>query len=113
MVKGKIKFNHQLWRQLGLFTAYVLTLLMSPFYIYQKIGENDSARFTLVDQEVYPENLAQLGRNEAWLDTDLARRGMRRAEVLAYLGNKESCVVIQKKTAQNGRSEKPESTGGF
>ena len=67
----------------------------------------------LVDQEVYPENLAQLGRNEAWLDTDLARRGMRRAEVLAYLGNKESCVVIQKKTAQNGRSEKPESTGGF
>ena len=64
-------------------------------------------------QEVYPENLAQLGRNEAWLDTDLARRGMRRAEVLAYLGNKESCVVIQKKTAQNGRSEKPESTGGF
>ena len=55
----------------------------------------------------------QLGRNEAWLDTDLARRGMRRAEVLAYLGNKESCVVIQKKTAQNGRSEKPESTGGF
>ena len=67
----------------------------------------------LVDQEVYPENLAQLGHNEAWLDADLARRGMRRAEVLAYLGNKESCVVIQKKTAQNGRSEKPESTGGF
>ena len=64
-------------------------------------------------QVVYPENLAQLGRNEVWLDTDLARRGMRRAEVLAYLGNKESCVVIQKKTAQNGRSEKPESTGGF
>ena len=47
MVKGKIKFNHQLWRQLGLFTVYVLTLLMSPFYIYQKIGENDSARFTI------------------------------------------------------------------
>ena len=47
MVKGKIKFNHQLWRQLGLFTVYVLTQLMSPFYIYQKIGENDSARFTI------------------------------------------------------------------
>ncbi|MFR4638127.1 MAG: hypothetical protein ACLT8H_01195 [Streptococcus parasanguinis] len=47
MVKGKIKFNHQLWRQLGLFTAYVLTLLMSPFYTYQKIGENDSAQFTI------------------------------------------------------------------
>ena len=66
-----------------------------------------------VDQVVFPENLAQLGRNVAWLDTDLARRVMRRAEVLAYLGNKESCVVIQKKTAQNGRSEKTESTGGF
>ena len=24
-----------------------MTLLMSPFYIYQKIGENDSARFTI------------------------------------------------------------------
>lgn len=47
MVKGKIKFNHQLLRQLGLFTAYVLTLLMSPFYTYQKIGENDSAQFTI------------------------------------------------------------------
>ena len=78
----------------------------------QKMAD-DSPLLLLVDQEVYPENLAQLGRNEAWLDTDLARRGMRRAEVLAYLGNKESCVVIQKKTAQNGRSEKPESTGGF
>ena len=87
----------------------------------QKVADRSSRRSMalspllplLVDQEVYPENLAQLGRNEAWLDTDLARRGMRRAEVLAYLGNKESCVVIQKKTAQNGRSEKPESTGGF
>ena len=47
MVKGKIKFNHQLWHQLGLFTAYVLTLLMSPFYTYQKIGENDSTQFTI------------------------------------------------------------------
>lgn len=47
MVKGKIKFNHQSLRQLGLFTAYVLTLLMSPFYIYQKIGENDSSQFTI------------------------------------------------------------------
>ena len=79
----------------------------------QKMAEDSPLLPLLVDQEVYPENLAQLGRNEAWLDTDLARRGMRRAEVLAYLGNKESCVVIQKKTAQNGRSEKPESTGGF
>ena len=79
----------------------------------QKVADDSPLLPLLVDQEVYPENLAQLGRNEAWLDTDLARRGMRRAEVLAYLGNKESCVVIQKKTAQNGRSEKPESTGGF
>lgn len=79
----------------------------------QKMADDSPLLPLLVDQEVYPENLAQLGRNEAWLDTDLARRGMRRAEVLAYLGNKESCVVIQKKTAQNGRSEKPESTGGF
>ena len=79
----------------------------------QKEADDSPLLPLLVDQEVYPENLAQLGRNEAWLDTDLARRGMRRAEVLAYLGNKESCVVIQKKTAQNGRSEKPESTGGF
>ena len=78
----------------------------------QKMADDSPLLPLLVDQEVYPENLAQLGRNEAWLDTDLARRGMRRAEVLAYLGNKESCVVIQKKTAQNGRSEKPESTGG-
>ena len=79
----------------------------------QKMADDSPLLPLLVDQEVYPENLAQLGRNEVWLDTDLARRGMRRAEVLAYLGNKESCVVIQKKTAQNGRSEKPESTGGF
>ena len=79
----------------------------------QKMADDSPLLPLLVDQEVYPENLAQLGRNEAWLDTALARRGMRRAEVLAYLGNKESCVVIQKKTAQNGRSEKPESTGGF
>lgn len=79
----------------------------------KKVADDSPLLPLLVDQEVYPENLAQLGRNEAWLDTDLARRGMRRAEVLAYLGNKESCVVIQKKTAQNGRSEKPESTGGF
>lgn len=70
-----------------------------------KMADDSPLLPLLVDQEVYPENLAQLGRNEAWLDTDLARRGMRRAEVLAYLGNKESCVVIQKKTAQNGRSE--------
>ena len=80
---------------------------------WQKMADDSPLLPLLVDQEVYPENLAQLGRNEVWLDTDLARRGMRRAEVLAYLGNKESCVVIQKKTAQNGRSEKPESTGGF
>ena len=47
MIKGKIKFNHQLWHQLGLFTAYVLTLLISPFYTYQKIRENDSTQFTI------------------------------------------------------------------
>lgn len=47
MVKGKIKFNHHLMSQLGLFTAYVLTLLMSPFYIHPKIGGNDSSQFTI------------------------------------------------------------------
>ena len=47
MVKGKIKFNHQLLHQLGFFTGYVLTLLISPFYIHQKIGENDSSQFTI------------------------------------------------------------------
>ena len=67
-----------------------------------KMADDSPLLPLLVDQEVYPENLAQLGRNEAWLDTDLARRGMRRAEVLAYLGNKESCVVIQKRPPRTG-----------
>ncbi|MBC8776697.1 hypothetical protein [Streptococcus sp. IMAU 99161] len=47
MLKDKIKFNHHLMSQLGLFTAYVLILLMSPFYIHPKIGENDSSQFTI------------------------------------------------------------------
>lgn len=47
MLKDKIKFNHHLMSQLGLFTAYVLILLMSPFYIHPKIGENDSSQYTI------------------------------------------------------------------
>lgn len=47
MLKDKIKFNHRVTSQLGLFTAYVLILLMSPFYIHPKIGENDSSQFTI------------------------------------------------------------------
>ena len=47
MLKEKLKFNQSVTRQFVLFTAYVLTLLMSPFYTYQKIGENDSSQFTI------------------------------------------------------------------
>ena len=51
MLKDKIKFNHHLMSQLGLFTAYVLILLMSPFYIHQKIGENDSSLYNAKEFE--------------------------------------------------------------
>lgn len=47
MLKDKIKFNHQLLHQLVLFTAYVLTLLMSPFFMLPKTWSDESKQFVL------------------------------------------------------------------
>lgn len=47
MLKDKIKFNHQLLHQLGLFTAYVLILLTSPFFIWPEKLPDDSSQFTI------------------------------------------------------------------
>ena len=33
--------------QLGFYLAYVLILLMSPFFIHQKIGKNDTSQYTI------------------------------------------------------------------
>lgn len=57
-----------------------------------KVADDSPLLPLLVDQEVYPENLAQLGRNEAWLDTDLARRGMRRAEYWLTLAIRKAAL---------------------
>lgn len=68
----------------------------------QRMPEGTPLLPLLVDCELYPENLAQLGHDAAWLDADLAQRGLRRTDVLAYLASRESCLVIQKKTAPEG-----------
>lgn len=47
MVKDKIKFNQHVMHQLGFYLAYVLILLMSPFFIHQKIGKNDTSQYTI------------------------------------------------------------------
>ena len=47
MLKDKIKFNHRVMRQLGLFTAYVLIIVTSPFFIWPEKLPDDAARFTI------------------------------------------------------------------
>ena len=47
MVKGKIKFNHQLWRQLGLFYGLCFDPIDVTVLYISKNRENDSTQFTI------------------------------------------------------------------
>ncbi len=47
MLKDKIKFNHRVMRQLGLFTAYVLIIVTSPFFIWPEKLPDDAAQIMI------------------------------------------------------------------
>lgn len=62
----------------------------------------------LIDCEAYPENLAILGHDDAWLDAELARRGVTRRDVLALLGSADELVLIRKDTPAGKAKGRPD-----
>lgn len=58
----------------------------------------------LIDRQMYPENLSQLGYDRAWLEQQLKEQNLAFEEVLVFLCNSQDTLVIPKRTARNGRS---------
>ena len=58
----------------------------------------------LIDRQMYPENLSQLGYDRAWLEQQLKEQNLAFEEVLVFLCNGQDTLVIPKRTARSGRS---------